>query len=94
VTISLVFHTDGPHSYGKFKWGRRVRRRKKPVPGDRRATGNGREKKTAIDIGEQIRELRRMRGLTQAEAAENSGLAMNTLSLTERGLSSPTVSTP
>jgi transcriptional regulator with XRE-family HTH domain len=51
------------------------------------------EEKGLIDIGEQIRELRRVRGLTQSELAEKSGLATNTLSLIERGLSSPTVST-
>jgi transcriptional regulator with XRE-family HTH domain len=51
------------------------------------------EEKSLIDIGQQIRDLRRVRGLTQSELAEKSGLATNTLSLIERGQSSPTVST-
>lgn len=44
-------------------------------------------------IAEQIRELRKLRGLTQSELAEKSGLATNTLSLIERKETSPTVST-
>ncbi len=51
------------------------------------------QEKGLIDIGQQIRDLRRVRGLTQSELAEKSGLATNTLSLIERGQSSPTVST-
>lgn len=45
------------------------------------------------DIAEQIRELRRLRGLTQSELARKSGLSTNTLSLIERKETSPTVST-
>jgi transcriptional regulator with XRE-family HTH domain len=46
-----------------------------------------------LDVGEQIRQIRRWRGLTQSDLAEASGLSSNTLSLIERGQSSPTLST-
>jgi len=48
---------------------------------------------TAIDVGEQVRLLRDQRKLSQQALAEASGLSRNTLSLIERGQTSPTVST-
>ncbi len=48
---------------------------------------------TAIDLGQRIRILRERRNLSQRALAEASGLSRNTLSLLERGQSSPTVST-
>lgn len=46
-----------------------------------------------IDVGLQIRKLREQRHLSQKGLAEASGLSRNTLSLIERGQTSPTVST-
>lgn len=46
-----------------------------------------------IDVGKQIRILREHRGLSQQALASSSGLSRNTLSLIERGQTSPTVST-
>lgn len=46
-----------------------------------------------IDVGKQIRLLRENRGLSQQALAASSGLSRNTLSLIERGQTSPTVST-
>ena len=48
---------------------------------------------TGVNVARQIRILRKRRNLSQAELAEASGLSRNTLSLLERGLTSPTVST-
>ena len=48
---------------------------------------------TAINVGQKIRQLREHRNLSQQDIAEESGLSRNTLSLIERGQSSPTVST-
>ena len=48
---------------------------------------------TTIDVARRIRALRARRNLTQRELAESSGLSRNTLSLLERGQTSPTVST-
>jgi len=48
---------------------------------------------TTINVARQIRILRKRRDLSQAGLAEASGLSRNTLSLLERGLTSPTVST-
>jgi transcriptional regulator with XRE-family HTH domain len=48
---------------------------------------------TTINVAQQIRFLRERRNLTQRSLAEASGLSRNTLSLLERGQTSPTVST-
>jgi transcriptional regulator with XRE-family HTH domain len=48
---------------------------------------------STINVGQQIRLLRDQRHLTQDELARTSGLSRNTLSLLERGKTSPTVST-
>lgn len=48
---------------------------------------------TAINLGNQIRMLRDQRSLSQQALAKASGISRNTLSLIERGLTSPTVST-
>lgn len=50
------------------------------------------EEKT-IDVGKQIRLLREQRKLSQRALAEAGGVSRNTLSLIERGQTSPTVST-
>jgi transcriptional regulator with XRE-family HTH domain len=46
-----------------------------------------------IDVGKQIRLLREQRNLSQKALAKSSGISRNTLSLIERGHTSPTVST-
>ena len=46
-----------------------------------------------INVGRTIRQLRERKKLSQQAVAEQSGLSRNTLSLIERGQSSPTVST-
>jgi len=46
-----------------------------------------------INVARQIRVLRKRRNLSQRALAEASGLSRNTLSLLERGQTSPTVST-
>ena len=48
---------------------------------------------TTIDVGKQIRMLREQCRLSQQALAEASGISRNTLSLIERGQTSPTVST-
>jgi transcriptional regulator with XRE-family HTH domain len=48
---------------------------------------------TTINVAQQIRILRERRNLTQRSLAEASDLSRNTLSLLERGQTSPTVST-
>jgi len=52
-----------------------------------------RQDETAINLGNQIRMLRDQRRLSQQALAEASGISRNTLSLIERGQTSPTVST-
>lgn len=46
-----------------------------------------------IEVGQKIRIIRERKRLSQQAVAEQSGLSRNTLSLIERGKSSPTVST-
>ena len=48
---------------------------------------------TTVNVARQIRILRERRNLSQRSLAEASGLSRNTLSLLERGKTSPTVST-
>lgn len=48
---------------------------------------------TTIDVGKQIRTLREQRGFSQRALADAGGISRNTLSLIERGQTSPTVST-
>ncbi len=48
---------------------------------------------TVVNVAQQIRRLRERRNLSQRALAEASGLSRNTLSLLERGQTSPTVST-
>jgi transcriptional regulator with XRE-family HTH domain len=48
---------------------------------------------TSVHVGQMIRMLRERRGLSQQTLAKQSSLSRNTLSLLERGLTSPTVST-
>lgn len=48
---------------------------------------------TAVNLGRQIRMLREQRGLSQRELAKAASISRNTLSLIERGQTSPTVST-
>ena len=47
----------------------------------------------ATRFGTRLRELRVAAGLTQAELAERAGVSVNFISLVERGLKSPTLST-
>jgi len=51
------------------------------------------EDDTTIDVGKQLRLLREQRNLSQKALADESGMSRNTLSLIERGQTSPTVST-
>ena len=46
-----------------------------------------------FDVGSRIRELRQGRGLSMRALGRISGLSPNALSMIERGLTSPTVST-
>jgi transcriptional regulator with XRE-family HTH domain len=48
---------------------------------------------TAVDVGRNLRRLRRARRLSLRDLAERSGLAVNTLSLIENNRTSPSVST-
>jgi len=48
---------------------------------------------TSVNVARQIRALRERRNLSQRSLASASGLSRNTLSLLERGKTSPTVST-
>ena len=54
---------------------------------------NGGVDEANVNVARQIRLLRKRRNLTQQALAEASGLSRNTLSLLERGQTSPTVST-
>lgn len=54
---------------------------------------NNRVDETTVNVAQQIRMLRERRNLSQRALAEASGLSRNTLSLLERGQTSPTVST-
>lgn len=47
----------------------------------------------ALDVGSRVRSLRQQRGLSLRALAELCALSPNTISLIERGISSPTVST-
>ncbi|MGD2161477.1 MAG: helix-turn-helix domain-containing protein [Anaerolineales bacterium] len=47
----------------------------------------------ALNVGTKIRDLRKTRGFTQSELAEESGLSTNTLSMIERGVTSPNLIT-
>ncbi len=47
----------------------------------------------SIDIGSRLRNLRRERGISMRALARRSGLSANALSMIERGLTSPSVST-
>jgi transcriptional regulator with XRE-family HTH domain len=51
------------------------------------------DKQTPPNVGEQIRALRRQRGLSLRALAELCDLSPNTISLIERGVTSPSVST-
>jgi transcriptional regulator with XRE-family HTH domain len=54
-------------------------------------------KKRRMDIidklGKKIREVRKQRGLTQAELAEKAGISVNFIGKVERGIHSPSVTT-
>ena len=52
-----------------------------------------RQEDTTVEVGKQIRHLREQRKLSQAALAEMSSISRNTLSLIERGQTSPTVAT-
>ncbi len=53
----------------------------------------GQGEAVSIRVGERIRELRQARGMSLRELAKASKLSANALSMIERGLSSPSVST-
>ena len=48
---------------------------------------------TSNDVGRRIREARKNAGLSQRELAHRSNISVNTLSLLERGQTSPTIAT-
>jgi len=52
-----------------------------------------REEDTTVEVGIQVRNLREQRKFSQTALAEASGISRNTLSLIERGQTSPTVAT-
>src|SRR5512142_2145450 len=52
----------------------------------------GREAES-VDVGQRLRVLREERGISMRTLARNSGLSANALSMIERGLTSPSVST-
>lgn len=47
----------------------------------------------SVDVGQQLRRLREERSVSMRELARRSGLSANALSMIERGLTSPSVST-
>lgn len=47
----------------------------------------------SVDVGARLRDLRQERGLSIRQLARESGMSANALSMIERGLSSPSVST-
>ncbi len=53
----------------------------------------GQGEAVSIRVGERVRELRQARGMSLRELAKASRLSANALSMIERGLSSPSVST-
>ncbi|MGD2251502.1 MAG: XRE family transcriptional regulator [Anaerolineales bacterium] len=53
----------------------------------------GEIRQTILNVGQKIRRLRERKNLSQQAMAELSGISRNTLSLIERGQSSPTVGT-
>ncbi|HWQ84468.1 MAG TPA: helix-turn-helix domain-containing protein [Anaerolineales bacterium] len=75
--------------------------RKEPLAGQRNKlcweyVEEGRSHPTVqdpVNVGGNLRRLREERGITIRELAEQSGLAVNTLSLIENGKTSPSVST-
>ena len=44
-------------------------------------------------LGQRIREIRKKRGMTQAELAEKAGISVNFVGTAERGIHSPSIST-
>lgn len=46
-----------------------------------------------MDIGKRIRQLRKEKGMTQAELAEQTGIAVNSVRLYEGGYRSPNLQT-
>ncbi len=54
---------------------------------------NSSSNKTSIDVGGRIRTLRSLRSISMRALAKLSGLSANALSMIERGLTSPSVST-
>jgi transcriptional regulator with XRE-family HTH domain len=65
----------------------------KPLNGDRRPTVIQQGRPTEIQVGQKLHELRIQHHLSLRELAERSGLNINTLSLVEKGKSSPSVGT-
>ncbi len=47
----------------------------------------------SIDVGQRLKSLREERGISMRTLAKNSGLSANALSMIERGLTSPSIST-
>ncbi|MFN7035469.1 MAG: helix-turn-helix domain-containing protein, partial [Bellilinea sp.] len=47
----------------------------------------------SVDVGQRLKALREERGISMRMLARNSGLSANALSMIERGLTSPSVST-
>ena len=51
------------------------------------------KRKVAVDVGARLKQLREDRRVSMRTLAKNSGLSANALSMIERGLTSPSVST-
>ncbi len=47
----------------------------------------------SVDVGQRLKTLREERGISMRTLARNSGLSANALSMIERGLTSPSIST-